>query len=228
MEIGSITGLNLYVYCGNDPVNMADPEGCAPKWWQSVLIGVGIIVASALLTTAITFTGGGAIAFFIAAGKTALGGLKIATITGISAGIVRGSKAAVNGESLEDIGKSTLLGFSDGFIVGSFYAGASIILGALSYKVSGLINNGYGLSNGKILGGYQTPKTPGISILTYKGGINGGRSFGLDLDIYNGLHFHTNRFGIGKKSNWIKTHHWEFVPIIIGIKVGLSDGWSEW
>ena len=64
--------------------------------------------------------------------------------------------------------------------------------------------------------------------MTYKGGINGGRSFGLDLDIYNGLHFHTNRFGIGKKSNWIKTHHWEFVPIIIGIKVGLSDGWSEW
>ena len=34
MEIGSITGLNLYVYCGNDPVNMADPEGCA---WYDII-----------------------------------------------------------------------------------------------------------------------------------------------------------------------------------------------
>ena len=28
MEIGSITGLNLYVYCVNDPVNMMDHDGC--------------------------------------------------------------------------------------------------------------------------------------------------------------------------------------------------------
>ena len=33
MEIGSITGLNLYVYCGNDPVNMADPDGC---FWDTM------------------------------------------------------------------------------------------------------------------------------------------------------------------------------------------------
>ncbi len=33
MEIGSITGLNLYVYCGNDPVNMADPDWC---FWDTV------------------------------------------------------------------------------------------------------------------------------------------------------------------------------------------------
>ena len=33
MEIGSITGLNLYAYCGNDPVNMADPDGC---FWDTV------------------------------------------------------------------------------------------------------------------------------------------------------------------------------------------------
>ena len=44
MEIESITGLNLYVYCGNDPVNMADPEGNS-----AVLIGL-IIVAILLFT----------------------------------------------------------------------------------------------------------------------------------------------------------------------------------
>ena len=44
MEIGSITGLNLYAYCGNDPVNMADPDGNS-----AVLIGL-IIVAILLFT----------------------------------------------------------------------------------------------------------------------------------------------------------------------------------
>ena len=40
MEIGSITGLNLYVYCGNDPVNMADPDG---HFFVSALI-IGALV----------------------------------------------------------------------------------------------------------------------------------------------------------------------------------------
>ena len=44
MEIGSITGLNLYVYCGNDPVNMADTDGNS-----AVLIG--LIIGAILLFT---------------------------------------------------------------------------------------------------------------------------------------------------------------------------------
>ena len=75
---------------------------------------------------------------------------------------------------------------------------------------------------------HSTPRTPGISLITHLGGVNGGRSFGVDLDIYHGLHVHTNKFGIGKKSDWIKTHHWYLAPIAIGIGTGLSDGWSEW
>ena len=50
-------------------------------------------------------------------------------------------------------------------------------------------------------GGYQTPRTPGISILTFLGGINGGRSFGLALDMYNGLHLHFKRLGNVKNHN---------------------------
>ena len=44
MEIGSITGLNLYVYCRNDPVNMADTDGNS-----AVLIG--LIIGAILLFT---------------------------------------------------------------------------------------------------------------------------------------------------------------------------------
>lgn len=224
----NINGLNLYAYCNNDPVNMIDPDGHAPKWWQSILIGVGVIAVAALAAAAIVYTGGGAAAFFAAAGQSALSGIKIAAVAGATAGIVRAGKTAVEGGDIGDVGKSLLLGFSDGFLAGSVYAAGSMLLGAASYRISGLINNGYGWTSGNFSGGYQTPRTPGISILTHSGGVNGGRSFGLDLDIYHGLHFHTNKFGFGKRSNWIKAHHWWFASVGIGIGIGLSDGWSEW
>lgn len=229
-----LDGVNLYCYCMNNPINYVDIDGHAPKWWQSILIGVGIIVVAALVAAAIVYTGGGAAAFFAAAGKAALGGLKIAAVTGATAGVIRAGKTAIEGGDFEDVGKSLVLGFSDGFLVGSAYAAFTMILGATSFRISGLFNNGEGWTYGNMTGGYKTPKTPGISLLTIKGGINGGRSFGIDLDIYNSLHFHfkwaeyvENRF-LKKVFGKVKRHRWAYIPIIIGIGVGLSDGWSEW
>ena len=51
----SINGLNLYAYCGNDPVNRLDPTGHDWEWssfWQGVgylVTGIGAIVAGALV-----------------------------------------------------------------------------------------------------------------------------------------------------------------------------------
>lgn len=39
-----------------------------------------------------------------------------------------------------------------------------------------LANNDYGWSHGIFEGGYQTPNTPGITLLAINGGVNGGRS----------------------------------------------------
>ncbi len=171
----SINGLNLYAYCGNNPVMFIDETGKAPKWWQSILIGVGIIVGAAIIATAISFTGGGAAAFFIAAGKVILGGIKVAVTVGIGSGIIRAGKTVITGGTINEVGQSFVLGFADGFLAGSIYAGGSMLLSAGVYKISGLFNKGYGWSIGKLMGGYQTPQTPGISIITYKGGVNGGR-----------------------------------------------------
>ena len=215
-------GCNLYSYCHNNPISYVDPSGHSPKWWQAILIGIGIVVGAALVATAITFTGGTAAAFFGAWGTAALGGLKVAAVAGGTAGVIRAGATAIRGGSIGDVGKSFVTGFADGFFAGSVYAGSSMILSASAFRVAGLFNNGYGWSAGKWIGGYQTPRTPGISLLTYLGGINGGRSFGLDLDIYNGLHFHSNKFGS------IKKHRWMFAPLMIGFGIGFSTPWSTW
>ena len=82
--------------------------------------------------------------------------------------------------------------------------------------------------------GYQTPKTPGITIFTFAGGINGGSSVRFDLDMYNGLHLHyklaekvNNKF-FKKVLGGMKRHRWMLAPILIGVGVGLSDPWSGW
>jgi len=45
----SINGLNLYAYCGNDPVMYSDPSGHMPKWLAWTISGV-LVVAGLTLT----------------------------------------------------------------------------------------------------------------------------------------------------------------------------------
>ena len=230
----TLNGLNLYAYCGNNPVMYVDSVGTSPKWWQAILIGIGIIAVAALVATAIVYTGGGAAAFFVTAGKAALGGLKIAAVAGLTAGSVRAGSTAIGGGSIGDVGKSFVTGFADGFFSGSIYAASTMLLSAGAFRISGLFNNGYGASSGAWQFGYQTPNTPGITIFTFAGGINGGSSVRFDLDMYNGLHLHyklaekvNNKF-FKKVLGGMKRHRWMLAPILIGMGVGLSDPWSEW
>ena len=56
----------------------------------------------------------------------------------------------------------------------------------------------------------------------------------MDLDVFHGLHFHTklaekvNNKLLKKILGNIKRHRWGEFSVLIGIGVGLSDGWSEW
>ncbi len=44
----SIYELNLFAYCGNDPVNYSDESGHMPEWLGNLLTGIGIVEGTAL------------------------------------------------------------------------------------------------------------------------------------------------------------------------------------
>ena len=209
--LDEFNGLNLYSYCFNNPVNTFDEDGQL-AWWKKLLIGLAIIVGVAIISTAIAFTGGGAAAFFGTLGSAIMTGLKTAVVTGLTSALISGSVSVISGISqgksfgniMQDFGNSLLNGFSDGFLSGSIFAGASMLGSSIGFRISGAYKNGNGWKYGKISGGYQTPSTKGVTLLARNGGINGGRTFSLDLDLLNGLHFHTNKLkflGLNIKSH---------------------------
>ena len=82
-----INGLNLYAYCGNNPVMRVDENGNAWwefwNWdWQTILVGVGLVVTAvaAVALSVATFGAGTPVAMGIVAGVTLAAGV----LTGIN------------------------------------------------------------------------------------------------------------------------------------------------
>ena len=118
-----IHGLNLYMYCGNNPVGMIDPSGRKPKWWQWVLFGIGAALVVAAAVVAIVATGGAATGVIGAIAVGAAKGAVIGAVVGSAVGIAGG--AIYSGVTGADMGESILSGFLIGFGVGAI-AGAVI------------------------------------------------------------------------------------------------------
>ena len=113
-----INGLNLYAYCGNNPVMCVDPTGHKTEWWQWLLAGIGAALVVTASVLAIVGTGGVA-AFGIGAliGAASLGVVG-ATIGGV-VGYVTGGVDGILGGVLAGFGIGAIVGFAIGGAIGS-------------------------------------------------------------------------------------------------------------
>ena len=113
----NVNGLNLYCYCGNDPVNYCDPSGHIPEWLGWILGGL-LIAASVAITVA------------------SLGGTAIAAVA-ITGGITGGMAGALNAVSTGgNIGQGIVTGILVG-ITGAF----NPLAGGLMASGMSLIND---------------------------------------------------------------------------------------
>ncbi|SCX60257.1 RHS repeat-associated core domain-containing protein [Nitrosospira sp. Nsp1] len=87
--VGYESGLNLYAYVGNDPINGIDPDGKVPLFF--VLPGIGGVINAAFQAYESSQAGGGAYEIAAAAGKGFISGY-----AGTAAGLVT-KNAAIAG-----------------------------------------------------------------------------------------------------------------------------------
>jgi len=158
----SINGLNLYAYCGNDPINKYDPTGHFPWLVLAAFVFVGITRAAANAIGQYQSTG--QIDWFEVAVEGVYGGIIYGAAIGtIALGTIGAGVGAIGGMIYDaangnDFGTSiwtwTKTGFGIGAIGGAVVGGA--IGGADAYSVTGLSNVSFwaGLgSSGEIVAG---------------------------------------------------------------------------
>ena len=191
-------GLNLYLYCGNDPINYVDPSGHSwesfwqdvgdwfKEHWVEVAVGTAFIIAGAIVTAATA----GAGTPFVAAFGSALLSSTIHVTASVAAGvIVNGIFNELNGnEFLDNVGDT----IASSYMWGGIFAGGSQIL-------SGGFRNAanQGLPTGRKSGYYLW--NSGVKILSPDKnnwiGAGGtlfslGYEFRIDVSPIWGLHAH--------------------------------------
>jgi len=208
LDPSSINGLNLYAYCGNNPVMGYDPMGTWDwgKFWK-VTAAIGIVVG---VTAAVVLTAGGA-AVLLGAGS----GIVTATMTGaaigglVAGGLELGTQIVSNGIDGINLGSIAIES-----LVGSAFGAISGVAGTTTSAGLRL-----GLRGARVALG-------GVSALFH--GINDGKSFGsimgdVGMAIGTGIIFQAAFFGLDKYMGKTSTHVLQSLKIDGALQYGVNQ-----
>ena len=141
LDPDSINGLNLYAYCGNNPVMGYDPNGTLEWYHWLGIVGAVIVAAAATVLTLGAFgiaVGGVGLAGAVIHGA-AVGALIGAGIGVAGGAIAGGIYSAVTGADFwSSVGVGAMAGFGIGAIVGAIVGGA---IGYTSFAQPGVAFN---------------------------------------------------------------------------------------
>ena len=165
-------GLNLYAYCGNNPINNTDESGNAwwDKFWKGLLNVLSVVVVAAavigLTALSIATAGASSVLLSVAIGVTAMSTASGA-ISGAISAISNGTSfaAGVFGGAIRGFGTGAAIGFgiiAGGGLIGTIPAllgtvSLNYMTGNLAYVVeNGLNEQKIGWKGALISGGLQS------------------------------------------------------------------------
>ena len=197
LDPDSINGLNLYAYCGNNPIMYSDPNGTL-KWYHWLgIIGAVIVVAAATVLTcgaAGIAIGGAGLAGAVIHGA-AVGALIGAGI-GIAGGAIAGGiySAVTGADFWSSVGAGAMAGFGIGAIIGAVvggFAGASGWYNARALEFTNL-----GTNDEVVLGKYiRNSKHSYDAVAKSRGSTYFGTSESRWAEVQN-------MFGVKEKGMW--------------------------
>ncbi len=119
VSTSDLTGLNMFAYCGNNPVNMSDSSGQLPKWATKLVAAVAVVaVVAAVAAITVATAGAGTAAAVIAIG--AAKGAVIGMVSGAAIGAATGAVShRVSTGSWSGAGTAALNGMGDGALSGA-------------------------------------------------------------------------------------------------------------
>ncbi|HHU80748.1 MAG TPA: ParB N-terminal domain-containing protein, partial [Acholeplasmataceae bacterium] len=154
LDPSSVNGLNLYAYCGNNPVMFVDPSGCLPIWAKWVIGGVIIVGAAALtVVTAGGFAAAGTavLSVFTAtmaptAASAVFAGAFVGSLAIGTAGMIIAGSSSEDGWSWDKAADGFMWGSIAGAVIGGTWGGTHYALQnagkmAIKTNINNLLNN---------------------------------------------------------------------------------------